>query len=309
MKETTGRAYQEGAPLRKTVPFLELGIAMLVAVVLLGVPRLTSDWISIGQRQELAISGMTRLAGEREFLIVHDNKRPGEQRLAIITLGAAVQYQPIAWPAGYALPIDLEAVTPLPGSSTLFLVATSGGTVSLLEIDRGQAALRGAFTLPERPGLPNFEGFSVQRIGATLIAAWGQRGAGPESGRLFWGRFEVEPLAVHDVSHSDLSVPYPLQTNPNTRHISDLRVATDGEVWISATNDPGDFGPFQSAVYSVGRLTVQGDRIALTRDDSLAPLRTFSRKVEAIELSADGRELIVGTDDERDGGAVTSFAR
>jgi len=310
MKETTGRAYQEGAPLRKTVPFVELGVVVLVALLLLGIPRLPSDWTSIGEQQVLAISGLTRMSGNpREFLVVHDNKRPAEHRLATIVIDATVQYRPIAWPSGYALPIDLEALSPLPGSPTQFLVATSGGTVTLLDIRDGRAELRSAFTLPERPGLPNFEGLSVQQIGSTLVAAWGQRGAGAEAGRLFWGRFELEPMAVRDVAQAEIRVPYPLESNPNTRHISDLEITREGEVWISATNDPGDDGPFESAVYSVGRLVASDAAITFTRAESLTPFRKFSRKVEAIELSSDGRQVIVGTDDERNGGAVASFAR
>jgi hypothetical protein len=149
----------------------------------------------------------------------------------------------------------------------------------------------------------------VQRVGSALVAVWGQRGAGVEAGRLFWGRFELEPLAVRDVAQAEIKVPYPMESNPNTRHISDLEVAPDGEVWISATNDPGDDGPFESALYSVGTLAVHDANITFTRAESLTPLRKFSRKVEAIELSADGRQVIVGTDDERDGGAVAFVDR
>ena len=310
MKEIIGRAYQERAPLRKMLPLVELGAAVLAGILLLGLPRFGSEWTSVGERQEIAISGLTRLGGgDREFMIVHDNKRPAENRLASIVLGSTVQYQPIAWPSGYAVPIDLEAISPLPGSSTQFLVATSGGTVTLLEIAAGRAELRGAFTLPERPGLPNIEGFSVQRIGSTLVAVWGHRGAGQEAGRLFWGRFEREPLAVVDVAHHDIRVPYPLTLNPNTRHISDLKVDGDGGVWISAANDPGDDGPFQSAVYEVGTLAVTPAGVTFSEAERLAPLRTFSRKIEAIELSADGRKVIVGTDDERGGGAIAFVQR
>jgi hypothetical protein len=309
MARSSDRGYQEGAHARKTRPILTLVIIAFMAMAALGLMRALSDWTTISREPLEAISGLARMngggsGGELELLVVHDTRLPNEVRLASLILGSTPQYTPIAWPEGYALPIDLEAVSPIPGRTGLFVVATSGGTATLLAIADGRAQNHGAFTLPGRPGLPNFEGVSVQQLGDVLVVAWGHRGAGEEAGRLFWGRLDLETPAVTGVQAADLRVPFPTESNPNTRHISDLRIARDGRVWLSATNDPGNAGPFPSAIYDVGRFSVSSGVVRFEQHASLSPVSTYARKIEAIELTDDESQLVLGTDDENNGAAV-----
>lgn len=291
--------------------YLALTAFAAVIALLAATPRLAADWVSIGRAQTRNVSGLAPVPGpgEPRFLVVHDNKLPNEERLALVTLGSSQRYTPVPWPAGYALPIDLEAISAIPGSPRLYLTATSAGSISLLELTGDRVTLRAAATLPSRPGLPNFEGLSVQRIGTALVVAWGHRGAGPEAGRLYWGVLDLETLAVREVAIADVRVPFPSARNPNTRHISDLRVARDGRVLITSASDPGDDGPYASAMYDVGTLAAAGGRVVLRRTSTLMPLHRVNRKLEALELTANDTQIVFGTDDEHGGGALLQVPR
>jgi hypothetical protein len=241
--------------------------------------------------------------------VVHDNKLPGEARLGRITLGASPRYDPIPWPRDFAVPIDLEAISAIPGEPGLYLVTTSGGTATLLHLDGDRITVRGATTLPDRPALPNFEGLSVQQVGTRLVVAWGHRGAGAQPGRLFWGSLTLDPLDINEAGATEIRVPFPTPSSPNTRHISDLKIDRDGRLWLSAANDPGDAGPFESAVYDAGVFSSAETGVAFTPRTPLQPFRTFKRKVEAIDTTDDGRHLVLGTDDEWEGAAIARIDR
>ena len=308
MTGSSDRGYQERTKRRKALPWLLLALAVIVAAGGLVLAQLFSGWTTIGRAQTMNISGLARIgapgAGGSAYLIVHDNKLPGEARLALLTLGATPEYSVLPWPAGYALPFDLEAVSPIPGEPELFLALASGGTASLLEIVGDAVELRGAFTLPARPGLPNFEGLTVQRIDGRLVAAWGHRGAGAEAGQVFWGELDLDTPAVRDVEVVEFRVPFPRPDDPTTRHISDMRLSRTGQLWISAASDPGNAGPFSSAVFEAGRFGVRDGMIRFDGQANLRAAGTYDRKIEAIELTDDETQLVLGTDDELSGSAI-----
>lgn len=282
---------------------LAIAVAALIAWLLRD--RQQSVWTSIGMQPAIAISGLARIDGSNglELLVVHDNRLPGEIRLGRLRVEDAA-HEPVTWP-GDDLPIDLEAVSPIPGRPGLFLTITSGGDASLVQLTGGGADLLGAFTLPERPQRPQFEGLSVQRLGDMLVAAWGDRGAGNQPGHLYWGVFDLEAPGMTVAGSVEMRAPYPPPGNATTRHISDLRIARDGRLWLSSASDPGDRGPFQSAVYEAGRFVVTGGAIRFEPCPSPTPAQTYRRKIEAIELTADESQLVLGTDDEASGGAIT----
>jgi hypothetical protein len=281
--------------------------------MLIWLPPQPPGFTRIEAGQPYAISGIAfvrHVGADSEFLVAHDNRGPGENRLALVTLGSRVTYAPVPWPSGGPLPGDLESLSSLPGSPGRYVTATSDGTVSLLELIGDTIVIRGSFTLPGRPPLPNFEGLSVQRVNGRLIIAWGQRGAGSQPGVLFWGTFDPDRLVVTGVSSTAITVPFPSPQSPYTRHIADIKIDSAGAVLISSTNDPGDDGPFQSALYMAGRFRVSGAVVEFEPRVPLVSEGTFpGHKVEAIELMDDERQVVLGTDDERQGGAVAVFPR
>ncbi len=301
------REYQEGARVSKAR--LPLIGAVLLGGVLLAtaIPRGTARWTTVGKNRSFSISGLALVRSRADgvdLLIVHDNKGAKEPRLATVAIGAGLRYTPLPWPTGRIPPADIESVTALPHSYGQFLISTSTGVVSVLAIQDGRVSVQGTFVLPDLPATPMIEGLSVQSLDGVPIAAWGHRGGGAEPGRLYWGVFDAAGGTMTHVSQIDVRVPYPMTGNPNTRHISDLRIAVDGRVWSLATNDPGERGPFESALYNLGVLRVTGNGVTFEPTRPLVPIQTFRRKVEAIELLDAGARMALGTDDELAGGAI-----
>ncbi|HLO49288.1 MAG TPA: hypothetical protein VK211_12800, partial [Kamptonema sp.] len=77
------------------------------------------------------ISGMALVDRQNEsssFLVVHDNKSKNQGRLAIITVTGKEppQYFPVDWPTNAELPVDLEALTAVPGTSDFIALASAG---------------------------------------------------------------------------------------------------------------------------------------------------------------------------------------
>jgi hypothetical protein len=63
-----------------------------------------------------------RFGQKTAFLVVNDNKKPRQNRAAILTIEgrAAPQYAKLRW-LGDDLPVDLEAVTGVPGAANNFM--------------------------------------------------------------------------------------------------------------------------------------------------------------------------------------------
>jgi hypothetical protein len=267
-----------------------------------------ADWTQVRPGILYAVSGMALLQqqGDRtEFLVVHDNKWIDEPRLGVVTaVDGKVTYRALAWPKGANYPVDLESISAVPEQTGQFLALTSGGRLFWLGVANGKVVVRATFMLPELPREANLEGFSAQRLGDRLVAVWGHRGAGVQPGILFWGLLDLENKQITAVSKTNLTVPFPSPSDRNTRHISDLKLDVDGVVWGAAANDPGDDGPFVSAIYTLGVLRVlQPQTLQFEPDTHLTRLWTFQKKVEALELVPGPQGAIAfGTDDENNGG-------
>jgi len=148
------------------------------------------------------------------------------------------------------------------------------------------------------------EGLSVQKLNGKMVIVWGHRGLGMQQGILYWGLLDLPNKKVTDVSPPQ-NVPgkFPWIVDANTRHIADLKVDADGVVWASATKDPGDTGPFASAIYSLGTLSVPKGSGKFELHLTGAQRQTFDRKVEAIEwVPGPNGGIAFGADDEDHGG-------
>lgn len=266
-----------------------------------------TDWIKAGDSTLHSVSGVAALAtedGSREFLVVHDNKAPGQPRLGIVRLtGNRATYRVVPWPDDDP-PGDLEAIAAIPDRPGRYLVATSGGQVDTLVVTGDRAMREARFRLPGLQWDSNIEALGVQRIGSTLTLIWAHRGAGTSPGVLYWGPVDLDRGVVASVSSHRIFVPLRLPLDANARHISDLRTMPNGQVWIAATIDPGVAGPFESAVYWIGDLRPSRDgSIRFEQRSRLRPLVRSDRKIEAIDFGPRG-ELIVGADDEDNGGWI-----
>ncbi|WP_228060392.1 MULTISPECIES: hypothetical protein [unclassified Coleofasciculus] len=274
-------------------------------------PIQAQHWQPVRGGITFGISGMALVEQQDDayrFLIVHDNKKPSEGRIAIIkvTDTDAPQYLPLNWSRNRELPVDLEALTTVPGArETVFMASTSSGKIYCIRLnpDSQDISVLNVFQLPGVPEDNNLEGFALQQINGKLLAVWGHRGANEEPGILYWGWLNSKTYQISPQGSTPLRVPFPIG---NVRHISDLKVDSAGVVYITAVTDNGDDGPFQSAVYVAGAFTQQSDRFQFRQNFSLVPLyRLNYHKVEAIELvpgAAGG--IFLGTDDENMGSSI-----
>ncbi len=151
----------------------------------------------------------------------------------------------------------------------------------------------------------DFEAFDLQNVNGTLVAVWAERGATAKSATIFWGNFELETGKISNTGWQPFRVPYPIAAD--VRHVSDIKIDTTGAAFVTAASDPGNDGPFSSAVYFAGvfRMEATG-KVTFAQPTALTPLLRFDyHKVEAFVLvpGADGG-MIFGTDDENLGAAI-----
>ncbi len=297
---------------RRQFPKFLIAIATWAAFCLMPLPVLSQQWRPVRGGIAFGISGMTLLqqqSGSSSFLIVHDNKDKNLGRLAIITIKGeeSLQYLPVNWSSDTALPIDLESITAVPGTSEpTFMAATSTGRVYHFRLDASnqKVSILKAFDFPNIPTGSNFEGFTLQKIDGQLLAVWAHRGQDKELAVLYWGRLDLNTYEISPIGSTRLQVPFPVSA---VRHISDLKVDPAGVLFIASAADNGDDGPFESAVYVAGAFGIRNQQITFQQNSQLVPLYRFKyHKVEAIELvPGQTGGLIFGSDDENMGGSVS----
>ncbi|HLP87117.1 MAG TPA: hypothetical protein VK184_00725 [Nostocaceae cyanobacterium] len=289
--------------------FAKLTISILCLGTLLfpSQQALAEQWRPVRGGILYGISGMALIEQKNslDFLIVHDNKQANQGRLAIIRIIGRNQpeYLPVQWPSNLEFPIDLEALTDVPGTNkTEFIALTSAGKayhLKLNSINKSISVLK-VFDVPEGSKSDNFEAFSLQNIDGKLIAIWAHRGGGTEAAKIYWGGFDINKHQINLAGTADFKVPFP---GENVRHISDIKIDSAGIVYLSAASDTGDNGPFQSAIYVAGYLTFNGNKIVWRQTPQLFPIyRDNYHKIEALEIiPGEKGGLIVGTDDENIG--------
>lgn len=290
--------------------------ALLSVLLILGTLLLqplsvkAGEWLPVKGGKPYGISGIALVAQQGDFfsfLVVHDNKRPDEGRLALVNIQGTKQpeYTPLQWPANVEMPIDLEALSVVPGvGPQTFMAATSNGRVYHLELNADNSlSILKIFDLPNLPPGTNIEGFGLQNIEGLLVAVYAHRGADGEPGIIYWGVLDLATYQISQLGSSPLAVPWP---RGGARHVSDLKVNPVGVVFVSSDTDNGDDGPFQSAVYVAGVLGAGDRQIQFHPNPELTPLYRFDfRKIEALELvPGETGGLIVGSDDENMGGSV-----
>ncbi|MDZ8055126.1 MAG: hypothetical protein RMX68_026545 [Aulosira sp. ZfuVER01] len=293
--------------------FLKLIINLVVLGALLFLCQRVwaQDWRPVRGGIPFGISGMALIEQQTnslDFLIVHDNKKANQGRVAIISIKGKNQpeYLALTWTSKAELPNDLEALTSIPRTqNTAFIALSSSGKAYYikLEPDKKTISVVKDFNLPTFPQGSNFEAFSLQDIDGKLVAVWAHRGEAEQPATLYWGLLDLTKYQIMLIGSTTLTVPFPFG---KVRHISDIKIDQAGVVFISAASDPGDDGPFQSAIYIAGSLGYGGNKILFKQNPQLVPIyRTNYHKIEALELipGAEGG-VIVGTDDENFGSAV-----
>ncbi|WP_354635788.1 hypothetical protein [Planktothricoides raciborskii] len=278
----------------------------------------TSSWRPVGSGITFGISGMALVNqdnNQSNFLIVHDNKKTGENRLAIVGVAASnqnnqsIEYLPLVWPNNVDLPIDLEAITRVTGTDKVaFMAASSQGRIYYFTLENNQTiSILKVLDLPEISQGSNFEGVAIQEIDGKLVIVWGHRGQDSDPGVIYWGTLDLNSYQISPQGSAKFTVPWPRE---KVRHISDIKIDSAGTLYVTAATDNGDEGPFSSAVYVAGVFTVNQSKVQFRVNSELAALYRFDGyKIEGLELiPGENGGVIFGTDDENMGSSIyTSF--
>lgn len=295
--------------------FSLLFCTIILTILLLNSQKVVAEqWRPVRGGINFGISGIALIEKKDnflEFLIVHDNKGKDEGRLAIITIKGKQQPEYFPFNSSKGLQelyfgSDLEAITAVPTEPSSFMALSSKGKVYNFRLGerKGESFLFKVFDLPNLPEKPNFEGFAIQEIDGNLLTVWAERGEGEKPAIVYWGILNLPSYKIEVKGSKSLTVPWP--NSKELRHISDLKIDRTGTLFISSATDPGNDGPFTSAVYIAGVFVVNGNEVSFRQNPDLFPLcRLDYHKVEAIELvpGANGG-IIVGTDDENLGSWV-----
>ncbi|RSN20724.1 hypothetical protein DL990_40190 [Amycolatopsis sp. WAC 01416] len=290
--------------------FISLAILPALAIpLLLPSAALAGDgWESIGTGMTSGASGVAVLArdGDRiDALVLRDNKKSGENRAVQVRLehGKVSKVYSIDWPG--EPPVDLEAAEGVPGKAGEFIALASDGKGFHIKLKDRRLKVLGAFQAPEGDPDDNYEGFALKKVNDRLFAIWADRGQDARPATLYSAEFSVSKLSFKKPKSIPFRVPYPVA---DVRHTSDVEITADDRVLVSAASDPGDEGPFDSAVYDAGVLRSDGS-IALSPVP--AKIGDFpGHKIEAMTcLSRSCGSLLYGTDDEAAGGRLRISTR
>ena len=270
-----------------------------------------AKWQRVKNGKRAGISGIAPIevsTSGGSYLIVHDNKKPRDRKLAIIEVHKKRKplYIPVDWPQEAASPVDLESLTPYPGKQKdTYLAATSKGDIFHIELDTGNRKIKvlKRFTFPNSGG-KNFEGFGSYEKNGSVLAVWAHRGGKGAAATLFWSAFDPANYRFSDVGSTSFRVPWP--TGNAVRSISDLTIDSNGIVYISAASDPGDNGPFDSAVYRIGKIVTKDKRLSPQWKEQPEEVhRLRGHKVEGLVLfPGKSTAFLVGTDDENKGSSI-----
>ncbi|MEU8626020.1 hypothetical protein [Streptomyces sp. NPDC048669] len=280
----------------------------------------SDGWQRVGSGILGGVSGMAPAEGApagpglADAVVVRDNTGPRESRVATVCLrpGQDPVVRELPWFG--VLPAGLEALDAVPGRPGHYIAVAGRGDAFHIVVANGRAKAEGGpVALPGRRDGDDYAGFALHRDSSgRTFAVWATRGSGdrPAVVRASSVRIGAYGPDFGTVSaRQEFAVPFPEQDE--VRHISDLKVLDDGTVMVSSASAPGvDDGPFTSAVYDAGRLTVNVAHDAVLRlkpESGLVPLTLFTerdnRKIEAIAFLP-GRHAIWGTDDGENGGSV-----
>ncbi len=283
---------------RRGIRSATVALGVLLATLLAGTGPAGADtppWTRVGSGSTGGVSGLA--PAPTGWVLVHDNKAAGQGRVAL--LDPAFRVTELAWPG--APPSDLESVGAVPGSPGRYVTCTSSGACFLLRIAGTRLTVVRPFRLPE--GGAQNEAFAMATVaGGATVAVWADRGTATKPATVYAAIFHAGKGTFGAVTTGRVSVPWP---TTGVRPVSDATVV-GGRLIVSSASDNGDTGPFDSAVYEVGTVARSGSRVLLTLHAPVLRGRFPGHKVEGVACTDTTSTGLLGTDDEKLGGFVTT---
>ena len=266
-------------------------IFLLIPALLFSQPF--DGWKIIHGERLYSISGMAKF--KDGYLVVHDNKKKGQPRISYID--RELKIYPVVWPE-VKLPYDLEAMVAIPGKKNRFILMESKGKCYEVMVNPYdlRTDLIQSFLLPGLKPNMNLEGLTIFPSGQGLVFIFGDRGSDKRKSTLFTAFFNPQKKSFYEMKKFIIDLPKPIN---NKRNIADLALKPDGSLWTSSTSDPGNDGPFTTAIYELGKMDHAGTFKPI-HPALRHPIMVFGgQKIEAMMFQKD--HLIFMTDNENFG--------
>lgn len=266
-----------------------------------------TQWHFVGEGKNNAISGISMIDAEH-FLVALDGRKPEHPRLAV--LNWKKNQKPalltrLDWCDKNNLPVDLEAVTQIPNRKE-YLFLESKGSVTRIQLEENNTCkVTAKFDLPNTDADSNIEGLALHCVGENCWLVWAERGDDKNPAKLSWARFDSQENQLDELEAKpfEFKAPYPQK---NLRSISDLAIDAKGQLFVAATSDSGDDGPFSSAIYNLGTFVQHENHLNLNIAKEIKPIARYETenvKIEGIVFTPEG--LVLGAENENLGGKVT----
>jgi hypothetical protein len=255
--------------------------------------------------------------GGEKFLAVHDAKNNPRSRdwprVSILNLSHS-GYEGVVWThigidftGRGGVTSDLESVCRLPGGRG-FLICESGQEIGaearIFHVVCGEESIEIKSHTPWPMEITNVEATEVCEVAGKMVFLYAERAEKQGSTWVRWASFSVDPWDFGEFSE----VLYEGQGEVarNGRPIAAMEVDDDGWIYIASTNDPGDNGPFRSAIWRIGRVVDRGGAVVeIGNATRIAKLDGVKVESLTFRTTADGdRELYFGSDDEHFGGIL-----
>lgn len=280
--------------------------ALLLSMPLTVLAEPSSEWYFLGAEKDKGISGISGIDDEH-FLVVVDRKKPHEPRLSVLTWKKDQKpfLTGIDWCDNEHFPVDLEEIAAIPTHKREYLLMESNGKVTRIQLEENNACqVTARFDLPTATPKSNMEGLALHCFEDDCVLAWAERGDDKTPAILSWAQFDTKEnqLKMPVAKPFEFKAPYP---KAHLRSISALAIDGSGKIWAAASSDPGDDGPFESALYHLGSFTHTDHQITWNAAKDIKPVVRYEHENVKIEgLFASPHGLVMGAENENLGGKI-----
>lgn len=271
-------------------------------------------------------SGIAWLATEKGgeepqqvFLVAHDARDDEEERdlprLSIVrtpvdTDGIIVEELDVKFPS---VPNDLESIAAVPDRNEALLVESNADgddpdpSIYLARWDDElNVKIAGSVPWPDTPEPHvNVEASAVATVGGRDYFVYAERAEGKDTTKINMTTVSIGDNGKVEVGDKWTSVSFTAPQPPEARPASAMDIDAKGNLYISAAYDPGDLGPFDSAVYRVAKVEAGrgGARLRPVRPPKELA-RSSSLKIEGVALVDGSFPIFISDDDEDYGGLL-----
>ncbi|MFR9675015.1 hypothetical protein [Streptomyces sp. TR06-5] len=257
---------------------------------------------------------------QQVFLVCHDTRdNDAERDLPRLSLvrtpvdpdGIIVEELDVDFPS---VPNDLESIARVPHRKEALLAESNADgddpdpTLYLARWDDDlDVEIVNAVPWPETPEpLVNVEATAVTRVHGRTYFVYAERAQGSDTTRFHMTRIRIRRSGAITFGTRWSSVPFTAPEPPGARPASGLDIDRHGNLYVSSAYDPGDLGPFDSAVHRAATVRPGGPLGARLRP--VRPPQELARssglKIEGVGLVDGSFPLFAGDDDEDYGGLL-----